>query len=816
MNVPFSWLSDYVDTGLTSEELARRLTMAGLEAEKLTQIGDGWDKVFVGEVMSVTQHPDADRLVLADVAAGEHRLTVVTGAPNIAAGQKVALALAGARLIDGYSEEIKYKTLKPGSIRGIRSEGMVCSEKELGISDEHEGILVLESDAPAGAPLAEYLGDTVIEFEITPNLVHAFSVYGIAREAAAVANATATSPAVFDLATAPSVTDMVRIDAPDLCYRYHAVIIDNVKVEPSPSWMARHLQAAGVRPVNNLVDITNYVMLELGQPLHAFDLSYLEGETIVVREAAPGESFETLDHRERTLSGGELLICDAGKPVALAGVMGGVNSEIVDSTTSILLESANFNMVSVRHTARAQKLQTDASARFGRGLDPDLSGFANARAAQLVIDLCPGATVRSVQDVYPNPVQPRSITFEAARISRLLGMPVELDQALDVLSRLSFRPTYDEASDNLTVQVPSWRSDVTIREDVIEEVARIIGYEQLPATLITGASPLIERDPAYLTERRIRDLLVAAGGYEARGYVTLAEADIERWSLSGDNGFAHDLRDAPLVRLRNAIPAEDDVMRPSILPKLASSVVENLKHERSVRLFEIGHVYLGTDPNLLPNEPSTVGLALAGQRESFDRFNPRPSTDGQLDYFDAKGMVDSILAFFRLTDITWEPLGHLALHPGRAARLLIREEVVGIVAEVHPNLAAELGLEDTRLAVAELNLVKLMEFSALTDRPQVKVQRFLPVEQDFAVVVDLTTPASDVERTLVQSAGPLMTGITLFDHFEGPQLGENKKSLAYRLTFTAPDRALTDAELGKVRKRIERGVQTQINGSLRV
>jgi phenylalanyl-tRNA synthetase beta chain len=815
MNVPFSWLSDYVDTGLTPQELARRLTMAGLEAEKLTQIGEGWDRVFVGAVMSVSQHPDADRLVLADVAAGEHRLTVVTGAPNIAAGQKVALALAGARLIDGYSEELKYKTLKPGSIRGVRSEGMVCSEKELGISDEHEGILVLEPDAPAGVPLAKYLGDTVIEFEITPNLVHAFSVFGIAREAAAVADTVVKAPEVFDLASAETRTDLVRIDAPDLCYRYHAVVIDNVKVGPSPTWMTRHLQAAGVRPVNNIVDITNYVMLELGQPLHAFDLSYLEGETIVVREANPGESFETLDHRERTLSGGELLICDAAKPVGLAGVMGGVNSEIVDTTSSILLESANFNMVSVRHTARAQKLQTDASARFGRGLDPELSGFANARAAQLVLDLCPGATVRAVQDVYPNPVQPRSITFEAARISRLLGMPVELDQALAVLTRLSFEPTYEKASDNLTVQVPSWRSDVTIREDVIEEVARIIGYEQLPATLITGASPLIERDPLHLTERRVRDILVAAGGYEARGYVTLSEADIDRWSLSGNNGFAHDLRDAPLVRLRNAIPAEDDVMRPSIVPRLAYSVVENLKHERSVRLFEIGHVYLGTDPNLLPNEPSTVAIAMAGQRESFDRFNPRPTTEGQLDYFDAKGMVDSILEFFRLTDVTWEPLIHPALHPGRAARLLVRNELVGVVGEVHPNLALELGLEDTRLAVAECNLSKFMEISNLEDRPQVKVQRFLPVEQDFAVVVDRTTLAADVERTLVQTAGPLMTGITLFDHFEGPQLGENRKSLAYRLTFTAPDRALTDAELGKVRKRIERGVQTQLNGSLR-
>jgi phenylalanyl-tRNA synthetase beta chain len=815
MNVPFSWLSDYVDTGLSPSDLASRLTMAGLEAEQLTQIGAEWANVFVGEVLSVSRHPDADKLVLADVAAGEHRLTVVTGAPNIAEGQKVALALAGARLVDAYADELKYKTLKPGNIRGVRSEGMVCSEKELGLSDEHEGILVLEAGAPVGMPLSEYLGDTVIEFEITPNLVHAFSVVGIAREAGAVADVPVTMPAVFDLAQAPQRNDLVQIDASDLCRRYHAVVIDGVNVGPSPTWMARRLQNAGIRPVNNLVDVTNFVMLELGQPLHAFDLAFLEGERIVVRTANPGEPFETLDHRTRELVGGELLICDAAKPVGLAGVMGGVNSEIVDSTTSVLLEAANFDMVSIRRTARLHKLTTDASARFGRGLDAELCGQANARATELILNMCPGATVRGVQDVYPNPEPVRHLEFDMGYIPALLGMDVAADDAVAVLDRLAFNPVYDATTSTLAVTIPSWRSDVTIREDIVEEVARIVGYEHLPATLIDGASPVVERDRTFLAERAVRAVLVGSGACEGRGYITISQRDAEQWGFANDASLAHPLNRASMVRLRNAIPAEDDILRPSILPRLVSAVADNLKHETGVRLFEIGHVYLGTGSNTLPQEPSTVGIALAGQRYAFDRFHPRANDRDALDYFDAKGMVEAVLESFRLTDTTWTALAHPALHPGRSASIEIGDERIGIAGELHPQLANELGFEGIRVAIAELNLERIIALADAHKAEPVRVARFLPVEQDFAIVVDRSVTASAVEQTLRRHAGPLLTGLSLFDVFEGPQIGEDKRSLAYRLTFTAPDRALTDAELTKVRKKIERGIQTQVQGSLR-
>lgn len=818
MNVPYKWLREFVPTDLSPTKLAHRMTMAGLEAEKIELIGAGWDNVFVGDVLSVEPHPDADRLVLVDVDAGAHRLRVVTGAPNIAAGQKVALAIAGARLIDAHAAEPRLKTLKPGVIRGIKSEGMVCSEKELGISEEHEGILVLDPDAPTGAPLADWLGDSVIEFEITPNLVHAFSIYGIAREAGAITGLPVKEPEVVALPDSLETQDIVEIAALDLCKRYSAIVIDGITVAPSPEWLARRLSAAGVRPISNIVDVTNYVMLELGQPLHAFDLATISTGKIIVRTSTVGETLETLDHQNRTLPEGTLLITDGGQPVGLAGVMGGVNSEITDDTTSILLESANFDMKNIRQTSRALKLRTDASARFERGLDPELSGLANARAAKLIFDLCPGVSIRSWQDVYPHPVAKRTVTLPFAHIEHVLGMPIPESQALDVLNRLSFAPELSPASggSRLTVHVPSWRPDVTIAEDVVEEVARIVGYDQLPATLPTGTTPAVERDPGFLLERHVRRTLVAAGLFEGRSYVTVSGADVDRWSAEASGGLLHAVRDEQLVRLKNPIQADKDILRPSIVPGLVAAVAENLKHERTVRLFEIGHVYIGSDPDRQPAEPSTLAIAFAGLRDPFDRFNAHPDASDQLDYFDVKGAIDAVLGHHNHQQLTWSRIEHPALHPGRSAVATLADgRRLAVVGEVRPDIAQDLGIEDVRLTVAEVNLQLLLEQQ--TDRPtgQIGVDKFLPVEQDFAVVVAADLDEVEVERALLDGAGPLVTGISLFDVFTGEQLGENRKSLAFRVTFTAPDRALTDAELGKVRKRIERTLSQRVDGSLR-
>jgi phenylalanyl-tRNA synthetase beta chain len=804
VNVPYRWLRDIVPVELPPRDLAQRLTMAGLEAEKLQEIGALWSNVYIGEVLSVVPHPDADRLVLADVAAGDHRLTVVTGAPNIAQGQKVALALAGARLVDAYADEYKLKTLKPGKIRGIESQGMVCSEKELGLSDEHEGILVLEPDAPAGAALADWLGDSVIEFEITPNRVDAFSIVGIARDVSALTGQPVHVPASADLTEFPTSDAIISVANDINLPRYSAAIIDGLRVEPSPAWMQRRLTAAGVRPISNLVDITNYVMLELGQPMHAFDLRLFPDQHVHVRAARAGETTTTLDHVERSLPEGAVLITNGHDIVGLGGVIGGLNSEIVDDTTSILLESATFDMTTIRATSRALKVRTDASARYERGLDPGLAIAAQARAINLLFELCPGARVRAWQDVYPRPVESRTISFPVATVQRLLGMDIPVTRMLNVLTALQFSPAFDEAKGELSVLVPTWRPDVLRKQDVIEEIARIVGYDALPATLITGTNPPVERDPLYLFERDIRRQLTASGVSEARTYITVTDTAFRHWS-----------GERRPVRLVNPINAEEGNLRASALPRLIETVVQNLKHEPGVRLFEIGHVFLANDPDSLPEEPSILALAFAGQRAPFDRFNPRPDATQEMDYFDVKGILDGILARHSVPDLEIRRAEHPMLHPGRSADITSGSQRLGFIGEVRPDRAEEFGIPGSRLVVAELDLTALLALRTGGTGRTLTVDRYLPAEQDFAVVVPKDTPAATVQAALEAGAGPLATGVVLFDIFEGAQLGEGNKSLAFRVTFTAPDRAITDAELGKVRNRIAKALQQRVGGQLR-
>lgn len=817
MKVPLRWLQDFVDIDLSPDALAHRLTMAGLEAESIEHLGADWDNIYVGTVTSVSQHPDADRLVLADVQAGPHALTVVTGAPNIAEGQKVALALAGARLWDAYSETPKLKTLKPGTIRGVRSEGMVCSEKELGLSDEHEGILVLDDEAPEGSPLQEWLGDTVIDFEITPNLVHAFSIMGIGREAAALTAKPLRSLDADALDHVPETDELVEVEAPDLCPRYLGVVIDGVTVEPSPAWLVRRLRAAGIRSINNVVDVSNYVMLEAGQPLHAFDLDQLAGERIVVRRAAPGERMETLDHQKRHLTQDMLLICNAEKPVAIAGVMGGLHSEVSDQTTQLLLESATFDMRSVRHTSRALKLRTDASARFERGVDPELTSLAAARATSLLLEICPGAHARRYQDVYPTPVEQRSVSFPFSRIERILGMHIDAITAADVLGRLGFQSELSGSvpEQRLSVKIPSHRTDVTLPEDVIEEVARMVGYEHLPETLPAGRTPAVKRDELAALQDGVRAGLAASGCFEVVTYVTLSESDLAPFTRESESkhecvGFLHSAPMEDLVRVVNPLQSGVDMLRPTLLPSLLKVAADNRKHTDSVRIFEVARVYLPTARNELPAERATATLLLTGKREGLSRF----AADERIDYWDLKGTLDALFGRIGLDPVFAPESGIAVLHPGRAATIAVGDTVIGFAGELRPDIAHGLGFGDDAVGVAEIDVQALHEISR-RDAIKVSTPRFLPVKQDFAVIVDKSVAAAKVRDALQTGAGPLATSVTLFDLFESAQIGEDKKSLAYRITFTAPDRALTDAELTKTRGRIEKVLKQRVNGTLR-
>ncbi|HET9660584.1 MAG TPA: phenylalanine--tRNA ligase subunit beta [Thermomicrobiales bacterium] len=810
MRVPLKWLDEFVQPGVDASELARRLTLAGLEVEKIDIVGDGWDKVFTAHVNNVERHPDADRLVLADVEAGEHRLTVVTGAPNIAAGQKVVLALAGARLIDGHSDSGEYKTLKPGKIRGITSEGMVCSEKELGMSDEHEGILVLPHDAPVGLPLQQYLGDTVLEFEITPNLAHDFSVLGIAREVGALYHKPLSEPARIDLAGIPAASEeLVTIEAPELCARYVAAVINGITIGPSPEWMARRLQQAGVRSINNVVDVTNYVMLEYGQPLHAFDYDRLQGNRIVVRRAEDGEMLETLDHVERTLDSGMLVIADAVRSIALAGVMGGTDTEVSDHTTTVLLEGANFDMKSVRRTSRLLKLRSDASARFERGVDPNLAGTGIARALELFQEVCQGAEIVAVSDVYPAPAQPRSLTMPFDRIEWLIGKAFPKSEVERVLTDLDFQPVI--SGNQLTVTIPTYRQDVSIPEDIVEEVGRVLGYDQVPATLPVGQTVPVVRDPNYQLQTRLRQVLTASGLSEAVTYITASGTMLS--SFATEDNLVGVLTPRPLdslLKLVNPLNAERPYLRNTLLPALLESVAANLRHQRRVGLFELARVYLPNGRNELPIEVQTLGIVLAGQRDELDRF----ASNESIDFYDLKGIVDAALHQVGVTGVTYEPTEAPGLHPGRAARILAGDRVIGIIGELHPETAATFGIEAIRVAAGEIDAEALVELSQ-PQKQAISAPRFLPVEQDLAVVVAESSPAADVEAALRNGAGPLLTGIVLFDEFRGPQIGEENKSLAYRLTFTSPGRALTDDDLIKVRGKIERTLK-QVGGRLRV
>jgi phenylalanyl-tRNA synthetase beta chain len=817
MKVPVRWLRELVNVDWSAAEIARRMTMAGLEAEAITVIGETWDNVYVGYVDHVERHPNADRLNLVTVSAGEHHLTVVTGAPNIAEKQKVALALAGARLVDGHSDEFRMATLKSSTIRGIRSEGMVCSEKELSISEEHEGIMVLDEDAPVGTPLRDYMGDEVIEFEITPNLVHAFSMIGIARELGAIAAVHPKLPELTDLCATPRNDALVKVHAPDLCPRYIGVVIENVQVEASPFWMQQRLLAAGVRPINNIVDVTNYVMLEWGQPLHAFDQRFLHEGRIVVRRAEPGEQIETLDHVQRALGPDTLVIADPDRAVAIAGIMGGVDSEIREDTHTIVLESANFNMKNVRQTSRAQHLRTEASARFERGVDPNLAWTAVQRAVALIQQLLPGSRVSSLDDVYSSPREPFELTLPRTEIKRLLGVDFSDETVLDILSRLDFQPRIERSGDDesIVTQVPTWRSDVSLKADLVEEVARIAGYENLPETLPVGGTVPIEIDPRRQLVRATQDILSGAGVQEIMTYSMINDGDLVSLTPGAMEaperyGF-FERPDLPLVSVVNPLRSDWEIMRPTLLPSILKNAAENLKFSRTVNVFEVARVYLPRGVDELPEERQTLGMVRASVQEEGGLYSAERATD----FFDAKGVTDTLLTRLGANEIIYTPIDHPSLHPGRAAEISLSGRPVGILGELHPVVAEQFGIAGKgRIAVAEIDLVAVLE-AGLINLQARNISRSQPVEQDFAIVVDEDAPAESVRRAIASGAGALLVDASLFDIYRGPAIEPGKKSLAYRVTLAAPDRQLSENEIEKVRGRIEGQVKRQVKGSLR-
>ncbi len=834
MKVPLSWLREYVDVTIPVGELARRLTLAGMEVSGFRSYGlpvpEGvrvvpedagpvWarDKVIIAQVLKVEKHPNADKLklVTAEYGAPQPKV-VVTGAPNLSVGdqgQKVILGLAGTAYFDGHVTPKQIKELKPTQLRGVPSDAMVMSEFELGLSDEHEGIIILPDDAPVGVPLAELWGDYVIELDILPNMARCLSLLGVAREVAALTGQTLRLPPTDSKAAGPAIDGKVSVAIadPKLSARYAALLIQGVKVGPSPAWMQRRLLAAGMRPISNVVDITNYVMLEWGQPQHAFDYDVLvrraggKAPSIVVRPAREGETLVTLDKAERKLTPETLVIADGAGPIALAGVMGGLETEVSDSTTNVLLESANFDMVSIRRTMRALDLPSEASLRFSKGIHPELVAPAAERAARLFQEHAGGTVGKGMADTYPGKPQPQVIDLPAAEIRRILGVDIPLGEATRILSALGFRvePAGKEA---LRVTTPPNRIDIQAgAADLIEEVARVYGYDRLPATLMADPLPAQHGNPDLEHEEQVRDLLVSLGLQEVITYaLTTPERETPLQPPAAD-----------YVTLLNPISSERVAMRHTVLAGVLEIVAANLRHTDTVRVFEIGSVYLPRAGAKLPDEPRRLAVVLTGKRSQPSWQEPANGAGGDLDFFDLKGVVEALAADLHLPDVTYRRAAAApSLHPGRAAELVLAGRAVGSFGELHPKIAKAFDLGGRAVLAGEFDLEALL--AAIPARyAYAPVPRFPAALRDVAVVVPEDVTAERIVGEIRTAGGGLLRDARLFDLYRGPSIPEGTKSLAFALTYQAEDRTLTDKEVDKAHKKIEDRLKHVLKAQIR-
>ena len=802
MKLPLFWLNDYVDPALQASKLAARLAMTGTEVDRVLTHGvAALDYFVVGRVLTAEQHPDADRLTVCTVAIGEgDTAQIVCGAPNVAAGQTVAVASPGAVMPDGTK-------LKRAKLRGVESAGMILAEDEVAIGTDHDGIMVLDDDLVPGTPLADVLpiATDVLELEITPNRPDCLSVYGVAREVHAATGAPLEPPPWQDDPGSDGPVEGVHIEVHDseLCPRFTARLYENVAIGPSPAWLKARLMAAGQRPINNVVDITNYVMLLTGQPLHAFDWDLVAGGHLVVRRAGDGEKMFTLDDAERTLDSDMLLIADDDGPTSIAGIMGGQRSEVQPNTTRVLMEAANWNGPNLQRTSYRLGLRTEASGRFEKGLPPELAMDGQALAAQLMLELT-GATLKpgTVDVGGPGP-EPKTITMRDEKVTRLLGTEVPLGEQRDILERLSFGVT--DNGDSLDVTVPYFRRyDVTREVDVIEEVARLWGLEKLPAT-IPGHGMSGRLTVEQQLRRRAGDALVGAGFSEAIG-----------WSFQAPDAARKLRLDAPAVRLRNPLSEDLSDMRTSLLGSLLESVRHNTARGRDdVRLFEEGTVFFdrphGNPPTAaeqrstpLPDEQMHLAALMTGRVRPASWSDPSPST---ADFFTAKGVLETLLNALRVPfEVTRGDSPFL--HPGRAARVLVGGEHAGWLGEVHPGVAAEWDLD--RVAGFELDLGKVLPHANTAPHYE-DLTSFPAIRQDLAFWIPADRTADELIAVVRGAGGKLLRDVRVFDVYAR----EGQSSLAVRLEFRAIDRTLTDDEIAPQREKIVASVRDKLEGELR-
>ncbi len=792
MIVTYNWLKEFVDVDTSPEELCRRLTMAGLEVDSLKELGAGMESVIVARLDAVESHPDADRLTLCQVNTGTETVAVVCGATNHKTGDLVALAQPGTVLPGDFK-------IKKSKIRGQVSHGMLCSEKELGIAEESAGIMILPADLPVGRPVFDVMGwrDYQIEIGLTPNRPDCLSVIGVAREVAALYGQQLKIPAIDLHETAEQIDThaAVTIEAPRACPRYAARMIRGVRIGPSPDWMVRRLEAVGMRSINNIVDVTNYVMMELGHPLHAFDFRLVADGRIVVKNAQQGECFSTLDGQEHQLTTDDLMICDGRKPVALAGVMGGLNSEVQEDTETILLEAAYFNPVSVRRTSKRHSLHTESSHRFERGADVDMVPVALDRAASLMAMLGGGEVLSGVLDVYPEPLNKKEIVLQLAKLNNMLDLSIDGASVQTYLESIGLDVVSHNAGTgdgHFVVGIPSFRPDLEREIDLIEEVARLHGYDKIPVTMPGG---IVDAPLPPLSQRRqkqLRDMMVTAGFSETINYSFVAANAGVKTGLSGD-----DERCTPIPIL-NPLSEEQAVMRTSLVPSLLETVTRNLNYRSTdLRLFELRPVFLA-DEKGQAREPLSLVAVMTGRRDP----QGWAQSEAQVDFYDIKGAVENLLTGFGIKNVTFESSRTQPyLHPGKSCALLTDNgSVLGCMGEVHPRTLSVYGI-DQPVYLLDLDAELLLQQQGLNQSFQ-PLSRFPDISRDSALLLDTTVRAAQVFDILKKIKSKNVEEVILFDMYTGAGIPDGKKSLGIRIRYRDMTKTLTEEEVGKAHDRM--------------
>ena len=842
MELVYSWLKEYVDSDLSLVDLGNALTMLGMEVENVRLVGlpepkidnagitfngFAWaaDKIVVGRVDEVMPHPNADRLVLCRLFDGEKEYSVLTGAPNLFPFKgkgpldeplMVAYARQGATLIDGHKPGRELTTLKPMKIRGVESFSMICSEKELGISDEHEGVIILDADASVGTPLADYMGDAVFSIDIMPNTIHCSSVIGVAREIAAYLDKPLKMPDTSLPDGGKPAVEMFRIEIsnPDLNPRFVAGMLCGVKAQPSPYHIQCRLRLAGMRPINSIVDATNYVMLETGEPLHAFDYDVLVARaggktpTIHTRTAKPGEKITTLDDVERELDDFTELVCDTAGSLSIAGVMGGLESEVTEGTQNVLLEGASWNFINIRRTVTSQRMHSEAAYRFARNVHPALAE-TGVRLGLLRMAAWSGGQIgQGLMDEYPKPYVDPEITVSESDVERMLGVHIPTKEIASLLKRYEFSCVVKGKA--VQTKAPPYRTDigegVVGKADVIEEVARLYGYDRIPAKRLSAELPPQRGNPQEQRDRFFQDQLSRLGLQEVISY-RLTNPEVENRVRAADDL----LSEKDYIRLQNPISEERHVMRRSMLDSVLTAMEGNIRNRSHLALFEIGPIFTPTKKGDLPDEEIRLCIAMSGLKNlsTWDR-----EESAEMDFFDLKGVVETLLQSLHIEKYTFESAQHPAFHPGKCARLVVDKKEIGVMGELHPQVKEKYSFQTSAVLAADLDADQL--YSLASDQFEAKtVPAFPPVIEDLAVIVDEAATSAEISNVMRKAGGFLLKEVVVFDIFRGKQVGTGHKSMAYRLTYQAPNRTLTDKEVGKLRERIIDNLEKELKAKVR-